>query len=131
MKVPAWVDGVEDIEYVGVGARFGLTLESKEKHANKTRLVLADPPDLCRPPKYKVSNCVLLVIKSSILTILMFSYPILITCLLSSHTSNIIVIWTTMSLGSLTEMSFWCTEVIAASQLSQILLKRLMLRLFL
>ncbi|KAF2315299.1 hypothetical protein GH714_038757 [Hevea brasiliensis] len=60
VKVPAWVDGVEDIEYVGVGARFGLTLESKEKHANKTRLVLADPPDLCRPPKNKLNGDVIL-----------------------------------------------------------------------
>ncbi|XP_037496810.1 signal peptide peptidase-like 4 isoform X2 [Jatropha curcas] len=54
VKVPTSVDGVENIEYVGVGARFGRSLESKEKNANKTRLVLADPPDLCRPPKKKV-----------------------------------------------------------------------------
>ncbi|XP_043812693.1 signal peptide peptidase-like 4 isoform X2 [Manihot esculenta] len=61
VKVPTWVDGVEDIEYVGVGARFGPTLESKEKHANKTRLVLADPPDLCRPHKNKLNREVILV----------------------------------------------------------------------
>lgn len=54
MKVPTWVNGVEDIEYVGVGARFGLTLESKEKHANNTRVVIADPPDFCTMPKEKV-----------------------------------------------------------------------------
>jgi len=45
---------VEDIEYVGVGARFGLTLESKEKHANLSILALADPPDCCSKPRNKV-----------------------------------------------------------------------------
>lgn len=54
VKVPTWVDGVEDIEYVGVGARFGPTLESKEKHANNTRVVIADPPDYCSEPGQKV-----------------------------------------------------------------------------
>ena len=52
--MPTWVDGFEDDEYVGVGARFGPTLESKEKHANQTKLTLADPPDCCSPPKNKV-----------------------------------------------------------------------------
>ncbi|XP_037496809.1 signal peptide peptidase-like 4 isoform X1 [Jatropha curcas] len=61
VKVPTSVDGVENIEYVGVGARFGRSLESKEKNANKTRLVLADPPDLCRPPKKKLQRDVILV----------------------------------------------------------------------
>nr|AAL14628.1 growth-on protein GRO11 [Euphorbia esula] len=61
VKVPTWVDGVEDIEYVGVGARFGRTLEAKEKDANKTKLVLADPPDLCQPPKFKLNRDVILV----------------------------------------------------------------------
>ncbi|XP_065859595.1 signal peptide peptidase-like 4 [Euphorbia lathyris] len=61
VKVPTWVDGIEDIEYVGVGARFGRTLESKEKDANKTKLVLADPPDLCQPPKFKFNRDVILV----------------------------------------------------------------------
>uniref|UniRef100_A0A2P2IPQ6 Uncharacterized protein MANES_01G256100 n=1 Tax=Rhizophora mucronata TaxID=61149 RepID=A0A2P2IPQ6_RHIMU len=54
VKVPTWVDDVEDTEYVGVGARFGLTLESKEKHANRARLALADPPDYCTMSKKKV-----------------------------------------------------------------------------
>ncbi|KAJ8900611.1 hypothetical protein K2173_025388 [Erythroxylum novogranatense] len=53
VKVPTWVDDVVDIEYVGVGARFGPTLESKEKHANRSRLALADPPDFCSTPKNK------------------------------------------------------------------------------
>ena len=52
--MPTWIDGFEEMEFVGVGARFGPTLESKEKHANQTILTLADPPDCCSPPKNKV-----------------------------------------------------------------------------
>ncbi|CAB4300390.1 unnamed protein product [Prunus armeniaca] len=59
VKVPTWVNGVEDNEYVGVGARFGPTLESKEKHATNTRVVLADPPDCCSAQK-KLSQGVIL-----------------------------------------------------------------------
>ncbi|KAJ6879418.1 signal peptide peptidase-like 4 [Populus alba x Populus x berolinensis] len=47
-------------EYVGVGARFGLTLESKEKHANLSTLALADPPDCCSKPRNKLSGEVIL-----------------------------------------------------------------------
>lgn len=54
MKIPTWIDGKEEMEFVGVGARFGQTLEAKEKHANQTRLALADPPDCCSKPKNKV-----------------------------------------------------------------------------
>ncbi|GMP61437.1 hypothetical protein CsSME_00023903 [Camellia sinensis var. sinensis] len=54
VKVPTYIDGNEVAEYVGVGARFGPTLESKEKHANQTKLVLADPSDCCTKPKNKV-----------------------------------------------------------------------------
>ncbi|KAF8017094.1 hypothetical protein BT93_H2343 [Corymbia citriodora subsp. variegata] len=61
VKVPTWVNGVEDIEYVGVGARFGLTLESKEKHATHTRVVIADPPDFCTMPKEKLKGEVVVV----------------------------------------------------------------------
>ncbi|KAI3434329.1 PA domain-containing protein [Psidium guajava] len=61
VKVPTWVNGVEDIEYVGVGARFGLTLESKEKHANNTRIIIADPPDFCSMPKKKLNGEVVVV----------------------------------------------------------------------
>ncbi|XP_030490007.2 signal peptide peptidase-like 4 [Cannabis sativa] len=61
VKVPTWVDGIETSEYVGVGARFGPTLESKEKRANHTRVVLADPPDYCSPPKQKLSGEIVLV----------------------------------------------------------------------
>ncbi|BBN70293.1 SIGNAL PEPTIDE PEPTIDASE-LIKE 4, partial [Prunus dulcis] len=61
VKVPTWVNGVEDSEYVGVGARFGPTLESKEKHATNMRVVLADPPDCCSTPNNKFSQDVILV----------------------------------------------------------------------
>ncbi|KAF3441507.1 hypothetical protein FNV43_RR15421 [Rhamnella rubrinervis] len=60
VKVPTWVNGIEDSEYVGVGARFGPTLESKEKRASHTRVVLADPPDCCKQQK-NLSGEVMLV----------------------------------------------------------------------
>ncbi|GKU96840.1 hypothetical protein SLEP1_g10031 [Rubroshorea leprosula] len=53
VKVPTWVNGVPKSEFVGVGARFGRSLESKEKHANHTTLALADPPDCCTAPNPK------------------------------------------------------------------------------
>jgi len=58
VKVQTWVDGKEDEEFVGVGARFGAAIVSKEKKANYSRLVRAKPPDCCRPPENKV--CLLL-----------------------------------------------------------------------
>ncbi|RDX97213.1 Signal peptide peptidase-like 4 [Mucuna pruriens] len=61
VKVPTWIDGVENNEYVGVGARFGPTLESKEKRANLTRVVMADPPDCCTKPKNKLTSEIILV----------------------------------------------------------------------
>ncbi|CAK8537402.1 unnamed protein product [Lathyrus sativus] len=61
VKVPTWIDGVENDEYVGVGARFGPTLESKEKHATHTRVVMADPPDCCSKPKNKLTSEIILV----------------------------------------------------------------------
>ncbi|KAE9615592.1 putative PA domain, peptidase A22B, signal peptide peptidase [Lupinus albus] len=61
VKVPTYVDGVENNEYVGVGARFGPTLESKEKRANYTRVVLADPPDCCTKPVNKLTSEIILV----------------------------------------------------------------------
>ncbi|XP_039119356.1 signal peptide peptidase-like 4 [Dioscorea cayenensis subsp. rotundata] len=54
VKVQTWIDNREDSEFVGVGARFGTPLESQERHANRTRLLIADPPDLCSPPRKKV-----------------------------------------------------------------------------
>ncbi|KAG5041926.1 Signal peptide peptidase-like 2B [Glycine soja] len=61
VKVPTWIDGVENSEYVGVGARFGPTLESKEKRANLSRVVMADPPDCCTKPKNMLTNEIILV----------------------------------------------------------------------
>lgn len=40
--------------FVGVGARFGPKIESKEKQSNWTNLLLADTSDCCTPPKEKV-----------------------------------------------------------------------------
>lgn len=54
VKVPIWVDGNEIIEFVGIGARFGPTLESKEKRATQTKVALADPPDCCSTPRNQV-----------------------------------------------------------------------------
>ncbi|KAJ8433683.1 hypothetical protein Cgig2_002354 [Carnegiea gigantea] len=65
VKVPTWVNGFEDAEYVGVGARFGPTLESKEKHANQTKMTLADPPDCCSPPKNKLTGEAILVYRGN------------------------------------------------------------------
>ncbi|KAA3469355.1 signal peptide peptidase-like 4 isoform X2 [Gossypium australe] len=61
VKVPIWINSLENTEYVGVGARFGPTLESKEKHANHTRLALADPPDCCSKPRNQLTGEVILV----------------------------------------------------------------------
>ncbi|XP_076950336.1 signal peptide peptidase-like 4 [Bidens hawaiensis] len=60
VKVPTWIGDNEE-EFVGVGARFGPTLESKEKDANKSRVALADPPDCCSTPKNKLTGEVILV----------------------------------------------------------------------
>ncbi|GJN39436.1 hypothetical protein PR202_gb28556 [Eleusine coracana subsp. coracana] len=59
--VLSWVNGKEEDEFVGVGARFGPKIVSKEKHANRTKLTLADPIECCSPLKDKVSGDVLLV----------------------------------------------------------------------
>lgn len=61
VKVQTWVNGVEDAEFVGVGARFGRTIVSKEKNARQTRLVLSDPRDCCSPPTNKIVGDVIMV----------------------------------------------------------------------
>ncbi|KAJ6695436.1 SIGNAL PEPTIDE PEPTIDASE [Salix koriyanagi] len=61
VKVQTWVDGVEDAEFVGVGARFGTTIVSKEKNANQIRLTLSDPLDCCSAPKHKLDGDVIMV----------------------------------------------------------------------
>jgi hypothetical protein len=55
VKVQTWVNKKEKDEFVGVGARFGPKIKSKEKHANRTRLLLAQPSDCCTPPTEKVA----------------------------------------------------------------------------
>ncbi|XP_047337581.1 signal peptide peptidase-like 2 [Impatiens glandulifera] len=61
VKVQTWVDGVEDEEFVGVGARFGTTIVSKEKNANQTPLRLSNPRDCCSPLKNKLVGDVIMV----------------------------------------------------------------------
>ncbi|PRQ17666.1 putative PA domain, presenilin/signal peptide peptidase [Rosa chinensis] len=61
VKVQTWVDGVEASEFVGVGARFGTTIESKEKKANQIHLILSNPRDGCSPPKNKIARDVIMV----------------------------------------------------------------------
>ncbi|KAL6911283.1 hypothetical protein ACP4OV_000088 [Aristida adscensionis] len=61
VKVQSWVNKREDDEFVGVGARFGRKIESKEKHAGRTRLSLANPRDCCSTSPNKVDGDVLLV----------------------------------------------------------------------
>ncbi|XVE57897.1 hypothetical protein DITRI_Ditri04bG0127200 [Diplodiscus trichospermus] len=61
VKVQTWVDGIEDAEFVGVGARFGTAIVSKEKNADQRRLILSDPRDCCSHPKNKLANDVIMV----------------------------------------------------------------------
>ncbi|GJM87404.1 hypothetical protein PR202_ga03354 [Eleusine coracana subsp. coracana] len=61
VKVQTWVNNKESDEFVGVGARFGPIIEAKEKHANRTTLLLADPSDCCTSPREKVTGDVLVV----------------------------------------------------------------------
>ncbi|XP_019423293.1 PREDICTED: signal peptide peptidase-like 2 [Lupinus angustifolius] len=61
VKVQTWVNDIEDAEFVGVGARFGRTIVSKEKNARYTRLVLSDPRNCCSPPKKKIVGDVIMV----------------------------------------------------------------------
>ncbi|XP_047337653.1 signal peptide peptidase-like 2 [Impatiens glandulifera] len=61
VKVQTYINGIEDLEFVGVGARFGPILESKEKNANHTKLTMADPPDCCSEFKHRLMGEVILV----------------------------------------------------------------------
>ncbi|THG09438.1 hypothetical protein TEA_007317 [Camellia sinensis var. sinensis] len=61
VKVQTWVDGIEDDEFVGVGARFGTNIVSKEKNAYQTRLTHSDPHDCCSQPKNKLAGDVIMV----------------------------------------------------------------------
>ncbi|KAK6947789.1 Peptidase A22B, signal peptide peptidase [Dillenia turbinata] len=60
-RLQTWVDGVEDSEFVGVGARFGRKIVSKEKNANRSKLAVSDPPDCCSTPKSKLAGEVIIV----------------------------------------------------------------------
>lgn len=61
VKVQTWIDGKEDVEFVGVGARFGTRIVSKEKNANYSRLTLSDPRDCCSQPRNKLAGDVIMV----------------------------------------------------------------------
>ncbi|KAF5935442.1 hypothetical protein HYC85_026571 [Camellia sinensis] len=61
VKVQTWVDGIEDDEFVGVGARFGTNIVSKEKNAYQTCLTRSDPRDCCGQPKNKLAGDVIMV----------------------------------------------------------------------
>uniref|UniRef100_A0A453TEA6 PA domain-containing protein n=1 Tax=Aegilops tauschii subsp. strangulata TaxID=200361 RepID=A0A453TEA6_AEGTS len=61
VKVQSWVGGNEGDEFVGVGARFGPKIVSKEKQATREPLTLADPIHACAPVLQLVSGGVLLV----------------------------------------------------------------------
>ncbi|KAK9265368.1 hypothetical protein L1049_003518 [Liquidambar formosana] len=61
VKVQTWVNGIEDGEFVGVGARFGKPIVSKEKNANQTHLTLSDPRDCCSTLKNKLAGDIILV----------------------------------------------------------------------
>jgi len=54
VKLQTWIGNNEGNEFVGVGARFGPPIVSKEKHANRSQLAISDPPDCCTTPKNKV-----------------------------------------------------------------------------
>ncbi|KAL5994386.1 signal peptide peptidase-like [Asimina triloba] len=61
VKIQTWVGDNEGDEYVGVGARFGTLMASKEKHANRTLLTISDPYNGCSTPQNKLSGYVVLV----------------------------------------------------------------------
>lgn len=61
VKVQTWIGNIESSEFVGVGARFGPQIVSKEKHANRSQLAISDPPQCCTTPKNKLVGEVLIV----------------------------------------------------------------------
>ncbi|CAI9094091.1 OLC1v1029754C2 [Oldenlandia corymbosa var. corymbosa] len=61
VKIQTWVDGKEDAEFVGVGARFGAKIVSKEKYAKQTRLIRSNPRECCSRPTNKLSGDVIMV----------------------------------------------------------------------
>ena len=73
VKVQTWIGNNEGNEFVGVGARFGPPIVSKEKHANRSQLAISDPPECCTRPRNKV-----LCISSGLYSIDSFSYHMFI-----------------------------------------------------
>lgn len=61
VKVQTWVNGLESREFVGVSARFGVPIVSKEKNADQSPLTLSDPRDCCRRPNKKLTGDVIMV----------------------------------------------------------------------
>ncbi|XP_071917548.1 signal peptide peptidase-like 2 isoform X5 [Coffea arabica] len=61
VKIQTWVDGIENAEFVGVGARFGTTIVSKEKNAQQTHLTRSNPRDCCSPSINKLAGDVIMV----------------------------------------------------------------------
>ncbi|XP_021718472.1 signal peptide peptidase-like 2 isoform X1 [Chenopodium quinoa] len=61
VKVQTWIGEKEDVEFVGVGARFGTRIVSKEKNANHSRLTLSDPKDCCSQPRNKLAGDIIMV----------------------------------------------------------------------
>eukprot|EP00252_Welwitschia_mirabilis_P005952 TRINITY_DN16548_c0_g2_i1.p1 TRINITY_DN16548_c0_g2~~TRINITY_DN16548_c0_g2_i1.p1 ORF type:complete len:553 (-),score=86.72 TRINITY_DN16548_c0_g2_i1:277-1935(-) len=61
VKVQTWINGKGSDEFVGVSARFGTPMESRMKDANKSQLVLANPPDSCSNLTEKLTGDALLV----------------------------------------------------------------------
>lgn len=72
-----WIDNSEGSEFVGVGARFGPPIVSKEKYANRSHLAISDPPDCCTTPKNKVL-CMLSITFKQNANFLPFSYDMFI-----------------------------------------------------
>ncbi|RWW63730.1 hypothetical protein BHE74_00029074 [Ensete ventricosum] len=66
VKVQTWINNEEDSEFVGVGARFGTTIQTKEKYTSRTPLSLSDPSDCCTAPKEKVCYSVIIEVVHTI-----------------------------------------------------------------
>lgn len=119
VKVQTWVDGIEDREFVGVGARFGTTIVSKEKNANQTHLTLSDPRDGCSPPKEMVffPPCIYILYTLVNHTLETFNFKLIPN-----------ISWP-LNFFSMLEMSWWWNEGNANSQPRQMLHNLLVLQL--
>lgn len=93
VKVQTWIDGTEDAEFVGVGARFGRRIVSKEKNANQTHVVFANPRDCCSPLKTKVYSCDLVISALCDAETEYLSFPIFVSLL------EMLLLWTGATVG--------------------------------